>query len=288
MQITYNSKTKALAMAQLKADEKKMAARIDHLVATGGLQEDELEQRGCFSGGGCFPFLRKGRRRRIAQDSGMETAVFGQSASKGTNAAAARLEQAATHVATHAEGLAGRAAQARQKAQLLASTGKKQEAVMALKRCKALEKQAETAMATHAAIEQQQDMLESSALQREIASALSASIQSTKVKTKGLLEKAESAVDDSAELKDAFEDISEVLGGLAKNDFDEEELMAEIEAMGAADADADAAPTAAAPTAAASPDAIVVGIDPSLYPSAPARRREQKQKLLESDSAAMA
>ena len=36
-------------------------------------------------------------------------------------------------------------------------------------------------------------------------------------------------MDSSAELKDAFEDISEVLGGLNRNDFDEDELMAEIE-----------------------------------------------------------
>ena len=90
MNIAYNSKTKAAAMAQLKADEKKVAAKIDQLVATGGLQEDDLEQRGCFARG-CFPFLRRGRRR-LAQDTGLETAVFGQNASSGNGAAAARLE----------------------------------------------------------------------------------------------------------------------------------------------------------------------------------------------------
>ena len=197
-----------------------------------------------------------------------------------TNAAAARLEQAAAQVSSHAESLADRAAEARKKAQLLASMNKKPEAMMALKRCKALEKQAETALATHAAIEQQQDMLQSSALQRDVASALSSAVKSTKVKTKGLLEKTEDAVDSSAELKDAFEDISEVLGGMNKHDFDEEELMAEIEAMSQLETvpEAEEAPAKAQ----VEPQAIVVGIDPQLYPKAPSRsRREQKQKLLE-------
>ena len=155
---------------------------------------------------------------------------------------------------------------------------------MALKRCKTLEKQAETAMATHAAIEQQQDMLQSSALQRDVASALSSAVKSTKVKTKGLLEKTEDAVDSSAELKDAFEDISEVLGGLNRNDFDEDELMAEIEAM--SQMDPAPAPTEATAKAQVEPQAIVVGIDPALYPKAPSQRREQKQKLLDHDAAA--
>ena len=282
MNIAYNSKTKAAAMAQLKADEKKVAAKIDQLVATGGLQEDDLEQRGCFARG-CFPFLRRGRRR-LAQDTGLETAVFGQNASSGNGAAAARLEQAAAQVSSHAEGLASRAAEARKKAELLAGMGKKQEAMMALRRCKTLEKQAETALATHAAIEQQQDMLQSSALQRDVASALSSAVKSTKVKTKGLLEKTEDAVDSSAELKDAFEDISEVLGGMNKHDFDEEELMAEIEAMSQLETvpETEVAPAKAQ----VEPQAIVVGIDPELYPKAPRGRKEQKQKLLAHDSAA--
>ena len=205
-------------------------------------------------------------------------------------------EQAASQVSSHAEGLAERAAQARKKAQLLASMGRKQEAMLALRRCKTLEKQAETALATHAAIEQQQDMLQSSALQRDVASALSSAVKSTKVKTKGLLERTEDAVDSSAELKDAFDDISEVLGGLNKNDFDEEELMAEIEAMSQLEtaveeepADAEAEAEAAEEAPAVASTAIVVGIDPALYPSAPRRRtrKEQKQKLLEHDSAAV-
>lgn len=284
----YNSKTKAMAVAELKSAEAKMAKKIDALVASGAV--DDVDRRGCSSG--CFGFLRKGRSR-LAQDSGMETAVFGQGAAQSTNSAAARLDQAAAQVSSHAEGLAERATEARKKAQLLASMGRKHEAMMALRRCKGLEKQAETALATHAAIEQQQDMLQSSALQRDVASALSSAVKSTKVKTKGLLERTETAVDDSAELKDAFEDISEVLGGMHRSEFDDEELMAEIDAMsqveakphataavsGAVERAEDAEPTAVS--------AIVVGIDPGLYPKAPNKKREQKQRLLSNDSAAV-
>ena len=135
----YNSKTKAMAVAELKSAEAKMAAKIEHidkLVASGAI-DDDVERRGC--GGGCFGFLRKGRSR-LAQDQGIEQAVFGQNASTSGNAAAARLEQAAAQVSSHAEGLVERAAEARKKAQLLAGMGRKRDAMMALKRCKTLEK----------------------------------------------------------------------------------------------------------------------------------------------------
>ena len=165
--------------------------------------------------------------------------------------------------------------------------------MVALKRAKALEKQAEVAASTHAAIEQQKDMLESSALQREVATALSASIATTKKKTKGLLEKAESAVDGSAELKDAVEDINEVMGGLSTTDqFDEDDLLEELELM-QQETQEEAAPEVAHVTAKAEvePQAIVVGIDPELYPKAPTaarrRAREAKQRLLDADAAAV-
>jgi hypothetical protein len=132
-------------------------------------------------------------------------------------------------------------------------------------------------------------MLESSALQREIASALSASIASTKKKTKGLLEKAENAVDGSAELHDVAQEINEVMGGLAKvDDYDEDDLLEELEKM-QEEAGEEAAPEAASEVTEAQvePQAIVVGIDPSQFPSAPKARREMKQKLLAADSAAV-
>ena len=279
-----NSKTKMAEVAKMKEAEKAMAARIDKLVSGGDL-EDEAQRRGC--GGGCFPFFRRGSSR-VSQDQGMEVAVFGQSAAGGSAASAnARLEKAAEQMEHHAEGHYAKAGASRAKAKAMMAGGKKPEAMAALKRAKALEKQAEVAASTHAAIEQQKDMLESSLVQREVATALSASIATTKKKTRGLLEKAERAVDGSAELKDAADEISEVMGGLAANDqYDEDDLLEELELM-----QQEGAPEAAPVTAKAEvePQAIVVGIDPTLFPEAPrSGKAEAKQSLLAADSAAEA
>jgi len=274
-----NRKTKVAQLDKMKEAEKAMAAKIDRLVSNGDLEE-EAQRRGC--GTGCFPWLRRGRSR-LAQDQGMEVAVFGKSAANGNAAQAnARLEKAAAQMEDHASQLYAKAGASRSKAKLLMAQGKKPEAMLSLKRAKALEKQAEVAASTHAAIENQKEMLESSALQREVASALSASIATTKKKTKGLLEKAESAVDDSSELRDAVEDINDVMGGLARqDDYDEDDLMEELELMARDSEDA-------TQPAGVQPQAIVVGIDPAMYPSAPKRqdRQEAKQKLLDADSAA--
>tara|TARA_B100000963_G_C22628379_1_gene673579 strand:- start:2509 stop:3375 length:867 start_codon:yes stop_codon:yes gene_type:complete len=283
-----NRQTKMTEVAKMKEAEKAMAAKIDKLVSEGGELDDHAQRRGC--GGGCFPFWMRRGRSRVAQESGLEVAVFGQSAAGGGAAHAnARLEKAAAQMEDHASQLYAKAGASRSKAKAMMAQGKKQEAMLALKRAKALEKQAEVAASTHAAIEQQQEMLESSALQREIASALSASIASTKKKTKGLLEKAESAVDGSAELHDVAQEINEVMGGLAKvDDYDEDELMEELESMqleSGEEAVSEAAPAVA--KAEIEPQAIVVGIDPSQFPSAPKTKREMKQKLLEHDSAAV-
>ena len=72
------------------------------------------------------------------------------------------------------------------------------------------------------------------------------------------------------------------MGGLAKSDdYDEEELMEELESLAqAADAKEVSQEVAMAS------NAIVVGIDPALYPKAPSRKRESRQKLLAADSAA--
>ena len=278
----FNRQTKMAAREAMKAKEQAMAERIDQVMKTGDPDAD-LQQRGCTPG--CFSFFRRGRSR-LAQEQ-IEGAVFGQNgASNSTANANVRLGKAAEQMESHASQLYAKSGASRSKAKALMAQGKKQEAMLALRRCKTLEKQAETAMQTHAAIEQQQDMLQSSALQRDVASALSSAVKSTKVKTKGLLEKAEDAVDSSAELKDAFEDISEVLGGLNKHDFDEDELMAEIEAMSQPEPAAESEVVPA--KAQVEPQAIVVGIDPQLYPKAPRAKKEQKQKLLAHDSAAEA
>ena len=279
----FNRQTKITAVTVMKKQEQDMATRIDTLIREGDAGEYEQRQ-GC--GGGCFPWFRGGRSR-LAQDHSMEVAVFGQSSAASSTNANARLEKAAEQMENHAEQLYAKAGASRTKAKALMAQGKKQEAMAALKRAKALEKQAEAAASTHAAIEQQKDMLESSALQREVATALSASIATTKKRTKGLLEKTESAVDGSAELRDAVDDISEVMGGLTAGDhYDEDDLLAELEGMAQESEEVAAPEEALVAKARVEPQAIVVGIDPALYPKAPSKRREARQTLLSADSAA--
>jgi hypothetical protein len=282
---------------EIEQAEKTMAKRIDKVMEKGEIDPEGAQRQGC--GTGCFPWLRRSGRSRLAQDQGLEVAVFGKSAAVSSAANAnARLEKAAEQMENHAEQLYAKAGASRSKAKALMGQGKKAEAMVALKRAKALEKQAEVAASTHAAIEQQKDMLESSALQREVATALSASIATTKQKTKGLLEKAENAVDGSAELRDAADEISEVMGGLNTNDqYDEDDLLEELELMAQESGSEAAVEEAPAPTAKAQvePQAIVVGIDPAQFPSAPkaaasrrSKKREAKQRLLDADAAALA
>lgn len=292
-------KAKREAMDAMKSKEVQMAARIDALVRSGELSVDEEDGsvRGC--GGRFFCGLlglRRGAARSVSSTgeqrvrTGTEARIFGQ---KGKTASAAdRLNHAAESVEAHAGQLGERARAARVKAKELFAANKKPEAMAALKRAKALEKQLETASATHAALERQVDVLAESALQREVASALSASVASTKKKTKGLMSKAEDAVDGATELKDFADDIAQTLGTLQTDTFDDDELLEELEAMqGGDDAHAIVDPDERTPVAAAAPvvtpsAAASVVVDPSSYPRVPFKPVE-RHKLLADDSAAL-
>ena len=178
---------------------------------------------------GAFPSLARGRSR-VAQESGMEVAVFGQSAAE-------RARQARTR--------ASRRRPSRWRATRRSSTPRRGEPIQGqgadgagqeaggdagAQARQGLEKQAEVGREHARRHRAAAGDAESSALQREVASALSASIATTKKKTRGLLEKAESAVDGSAELRDVAEEINEVMGGLAKaDDYDEDDLLEELE-----------------------------------------------------------
>ena len=294
--VVLSSRTKELAIGKMRQNEAALAAKIDEMVARGELSVDEEG-----SVVGCDPLcglLRRRRRRRVPAEasaaksqSGLEKAVFGARSGK-TMTAAERLAQAAESVQAHASQLSERGAAARARALELQMAGKKADALMALKRAKALEKQAATALSTHAALESQQDMLESSALQREIASALSASVATTKTKSKGLLSKTEAAVDDAAELKDAFEEVTEALGGLQAQygDEDDEELLAELQTMVAevpVAAPTEAVATASPPTIGGAPATASVDVAQvvAAFPKAP-KRETERLGLLRADAAA--
>jgi hypothetical protein len=254
-------KSKRAALTAMKEKESKMAAQIDEMVKASQAEDDEPVQ-GCGAKLLCFG----GRRRATARaTTSLDTRVFGKAVRE--TDATQRLNHAAVSVEAHVEQLAEKVRAAETRARELFAQQKKQEAIAALKRAKALQKQLETASATHAALERQVDVLAESALQREVASALSASVASTKKKTKGLLSKTENAVDSAVELKDFAEDIAQTLGGLQTDVYDDDELLAELEGMQEPEPQA----------VIAVPEAIAVD-----YPQVPAKKLERK-KLLDDD-----
>ena len=246
MNAVVDERSRSEALRARQKQDAELEARIERAMATHRLNDDECPDAPV----GCFPRLAscvlpwRGRgaasMQRLAREeaqgaarpqSRMETAIFGQAKGAAAQSASERLQSAAASVELHVQQLGEKASISRARAAQLLSEGNKQGALMALKKAKAAEKQLETATATHAALESQVDVLAQSALQKEVASALSASVASTKKKTKGLLSKAETAVDEAVELKDFAEDVSAALGGLQSDAWDEDELMAELEEM---------------------------------------------------------
>ncbi len=256
------------------ADEKaRISARIDRAMATLPPEDDELPEARCGGRVGCFPLPWRTGRQRVARDEGMparsasgaDVRLFGQH--KQATTASDKLVNAAKNVEAHVEQLSEKASLARARAAQLMGSGKKAEAMASLKKAKMLEKQLETATQTHAALETQVDVLAQSALQREVASALSASVSTSKKRSKGLLSRTETAVDEAAELKDLAEDISNVMGGLQNEVWDEEELEAEL-----AELSTPAVRTKAVKFAEVTPkDAgeVVVGVELDAFPAAP-------------------
>ena len=178
----------------------------------------------------------------------------------------------------HAEALGERAAAARTKAKALMAAGKKPEALAWLKKAKQAEGQHSNAVATHAALERQIDVLAESALQKEVATALSASVAVAKKKTVGLLSKTEDAVDSAVELKDFAEDVSQAFGGLQSDNYDDDELLEELQAMSMEEEIEEAM---------AAPEPVVaVAVDPVAYPAAPSNKKLERKSLLADDGAA--
>jgi hypothetical protein len=295
--------SRARALRERAQAQASIEARIERAIASGKIviEDEELSAApaGCASKLACLlPWMRTGRQRVAREEAvgvgvgvgsggasrartAMDARLFGQQ--KVQESAADKLSHAAENVAAHVEALSDKASLSRARAQQLMGQGKKSEALMALKKAKALEKQLETAQSTHVALETQVDVLAQSELQKQVASALSASVATTKKKTKGLLGRTETAVEDAAELKDLAEDISSAMGGLSTEVFDDDELMEELMAMSEPAARpqqqqqqqglvtkavrfAEATPAGAAEA--------VVGVDVSSFPAAPTRLPE--------------
>jgi len=163
--------------------------------------------------------------------SQMTSRLFGVAAAK--TSPEFRLSQASEAMRKRIDALESRASEARSSAQKAMQSGNKAVAMRDLKKCKMLEKQAVSTQCALDALEAQSVMLEQTALQKEVAAALGATAKSLK-KDKHLLSKAEEAVDAASEMRDLHEDLSSVMAGLgdsSSNDYDEDELMSELEGM---------------------------------------------------------
>ena len=269
---SVKDKTKALEERTAKVDA--IQAQVSRLERA--MQDEEAPRRG-----GCLGWLF--RRRARQPSAALDQAVFGHKASTASTTASDRLSTAAKSMEAHAESLGERAAAARAKAKSLMAVGKKFEALAMLKKAKQAEAQHSNAVATHAALERQIDVLAESALQKEVATALSASVAVAKKKTAGLLSKTEDAVDSAIELKDFAEDVSSAFGGLQSDNYDEDELLEELNAL-AMEEEVEEVISAPAPVV-----AVPVAVDASAYPEAPkATKKLERKSLLADDGAAEA
>ena len=163
--------------------------------------------------------------------AGSASRVFGVARQKADPSV--KLEQAASAMRGRVAALELRAEEARVAATRAMRARQKPVAMRELKRAKALEAQAASTQSALDALEAQSDMLEQTALQREVAAAIGETAKTLK-KDKKLLSKAEDAVDAAGELRDLHADISSVMGELGdqgKYDYDDDELMAELNDM---------------------------------------------------------
>ena len=282
-----DARTKQLRLAEQRKTEATLEATIARLDAA--MRAEEEGAPGCASRFLCGLLGgRRGRARRsgASDQSALDQAVFGQqrSGAAASSSAAERLSRASESMGAHVDSIRARAEAAKSQAKALMGAGKKKEALKEMARYKQAEKQLENAQATQLALERQLDVLAEADVQREVASALSASVATARKKTKGLLSKTESAVDGSVELRDLAEDVASTLGGIQTDVYDDDELLEELAAMTAADEitldHAEEAPVAVgAPT-----------IDVAAFPAPPrgikSAKALERKSLLADDGAA--
>lgn len=223
---------KEAALSSRKQETVKLGANIDKLLER-QRHDEEFERTGC-GGPGCFPFLARGLIRLIGS-------THGAYVSTSTRESATRLFQKQSteqKLAIAMDGLRqrtsvleARVAECRAAASASMKAGNKTAAIRELKRSKTLEKQLSTTQSVLDSMEAQSDLLEQTALQKQVASALGSSAK-TLQKEKKILSSAESAVDQAAELRDLSHDLTDVLAGLeAPVDYDEDDLLAELQGM---------------------------------------------------------
>ena len=257
---TVDEKTNALG--ERREEQRNLGRLIDRLIADGNLSQDDVATGG--TGRGICPTIGRGIARflGISQRAGpvavstrevhiapvavcndttprhcgseISRAVLGLAPSR-VKTPQIKLAAASEAMRTRVGSLELRVVECRSAATAAMKLGNKASAMRELKRAKMLEKQSISTQIAVDALEAQSDMLEQTALQKEVAAALGATAKSLK-KEKGLLSRAEDAVDAAVEMKDMHEDLTQAMSGLgdvASNDLDEDDLMEELQNMAA-------------------------------------------------------
>jgi len=281
---------KASTLQQRQAEEAAVAREVEKMaVLYGGATP---KQSGCLVGffRSMFSVMRHRRRATSVATSEETAAVTNRMKSAGENALLSRLvgrrkdhidetqrlDAARDVVDARVRGLRERVGLARERAMQANRAGRKEEAVRELRRSKATEKQLASARLALETLERQTDMLAEACLQKELTQVLGSSTASVKKKSKGLVERAEKAVDDVAEARDDVADISSAFEGLVPMADDDDDLVAELEEMMG---ESTLPAVAAAPVATAPMVAMDV---PKAFPSVP--KNESKRALLAVDN----
>jgi|SaaInlV_125m_DNA_1040241.scaffolds.fasta_scaffold00429_7 hypothetical protein len=250
MTVVRTVEEKNAELRERKQKQKELGKAIDKMVAD-SMSAEHGREVGC-GGPGLCPMLGRGfalflglsrssagipteetTASAAATSSSVANRVFGKSAGKKATAAG-KLESAKAAMQSRVEQLEDKAQASRSASVRAMKSQKKELALRELKRAKMMERQANSTQAALDAVEQQFEMMEATALSREVASALGATAKSLK-KNKALLSQAEDSVDAAAEMKDLHDDMAQVMASFGEtaysNDCDDDELMAELEEM---------------------------------------------------------
>jgi hypothetical protein len=238
---TVDEKNEVLKLR--KEEQCKLGRKIDLIIAQG--KSDEVA---CGGAGVCPALGRRvmgllGLQNRSSQRLGggmaQEISTCAPTASrifravKKPNAAASKLQGAASAMRDRLDTLETRASESRASATRAMTDGQKSTALRELKRSKAYEKQMVATQMALDTLETHSDLLEQTELQKTVASAIGATAKSLK-KQKNILSKAEDVVDTASEMRDLHDDLTNAMSSLGANtnaDLDDDELLSELELM---------------------------------------------------------
>ena len=192
-----------------------------------------------------------------------------------------KIESAIHTVQLRVEALEDRMKIGRERALMARQAGKQEQAVREMRKAKAVEKQLVVTRVALDTLERQQDLIAETTLQRELATTLKSTTASVKTKSKGLLSLAETAIDESIEVRDDAEDVSAVFEGMAPaydTSVDDADLLAELDELVGTKPELTAT---VVPT-----HAIGVELFPSAPQEAPVRCNEKKALLSDDSSLA--